>query len=525
MGCCNQSKCKQELLCAILSQLQKNSKIILSRTCYQNNATPTTTATKYVFLDGTATLTQVFNNQTGAVINPFNEVEWTIVPCDEIITIDHESLEIETKCFQSNIDSNIKARGIFFLKLEDGEVVSSSATYINSQTNAIIDPFVSADWTEIECVENVDYVVRQFEYCAVANGAGVYTGAYSTGDKISVSFILNPDDPLGTIKQESWHNLSNGSFPIPFYLTVDGTQIIPAAPPAAPPSADFGDCPPENDCEYQTREFTVKDQFGNCYKKRIIDRYLNCSDVPESSTETIYNLDGSVAPAQITLRTFESSINFVGGNVAPQTLQFSLDGITFPYAYQLNKTPSQLTVADLQWMVEQLQVLSANTLTIVSVSWVFNNISDATLTIQYTGGTGTEAWEFVGSEATYVVTSESVNYIFTGSCDCCEEETPVQFQPAQSLIVTNGNPQIIPAGAASPTFAFLPGTPDGAILTETGSITSGGTPTGIRTFLKDSADPYTLKGLSTFEANMTLKYPLTYSISAGSARLDYNIYY
>jgi hypothetical protein len=98
--------------------------------------------------------------------------------------------------------------------------------------------------TESPCPDD-EYVTEQVEFCAVADSPADYPNlgdpvgtAYQIGDRIVAEFAVNVHDATNpTIG--AYKNLSNGTYPQPFYYAVNGTDLIGTFPDPA----DFGDCP------------------------------------------------------------------------------------------------------------------------------------------------------------------------------------------------------------------------------------------------------------------------------------------
>ncbi len=85
------------------------------------------------------------------------------------------------------------------------------------------------------CPES-QYVTEIQDFCALVDS--VPPGAYSIGDRINTQTLVDVSRCFLNPILVAVKNLSNGSFPAPFYLQVNGVDVI-----GTPPNfADFGDC-------------------------------------------------------------------------------------------------------------------------------------------------------------------------------------------------------------------------------------------------------------------------------------------
>jgi hypothetical protein len=119
----------------------------------------------------------------------------------------------------------------------------TSQVFINENTGATV---LGVDVTNsIPCaVEDDEYLTENEHFCAVADSPPNYPNpgdpigtAYQIGDRITASYVVLATNILTPVVI-SYKNLSNGTYPLPFYLQNNGVDIIGSFPNPT----DFGDC-------------------------------------------------------------------------------------------------------------------------------------------------------------------------------------------------------------------------------------------------------------------------------------------
>ena len=120
---------------------------------------------------------------------------------------------------------------IFLVKTigEDGTGDTFNLVSVDTSGN-IVNPYVGG-W--VDCNEkDVEYVTE-----TVCLRAVVTTANYTIGDQIQATWVVNVDN-IFSPHIAVYKNVSNGSYPVPFWLNLDGVDIIGTQPN----STDFVGC-------------------------------------------------------------------------------------------------------------------------------------------------------------------------------------------------------------------------------------------------------------------------------------------
>jgi hypothetical protein len=135
------------------------------------------------------------------------------------------------------------------LNVDEAGVTTVSDTTLDGVT-----PYVVTG-TVAKCIDEEYYsdintfcalVDSPIDYPNVGDPAGT---AYQAGDKVLIQFLIESHNVF-TPYIVAYKNMSNGTFPVPFYLEIAGSIVIGTAPPNP---ADFGDCPDKSCIKVEPR--------------------------------------------------------------------------------------------------------------------------------------------------------------------------------------------------------------------------------------------------------------------------------
>lgn len=123
--------------------------------------------------------------------------------------------------------------------------ITTSATGVVTNTDTLLDgitPYVVTG-TVGTCLDE-EFYSDITNLCAIADSPVDYPNvgdpigtAYQIGDKILIQYLIEAHNPLNPVIS-AYKNLSNGSFPQPFWLNLNGTDVLGSFPNPA----DFSAC-------------------------------------------------------------------------------------------------------------------------------------------------------------------------------------------------------------------------------------------------------------------------------------------
>lgn len=102
--------------------------------------------------------------------------------------------------------------------------------FINETTGAVV---TGVNNTNSQPCGDLEYLKEEVELCAVVDNIPLYTA----GDRILTQYVVEISSPLSPVLV-AYKNLTDGSYPVPFYLQVNGVDLI-GTPPL---STDFSSC-------------------------------------------------------------------------------------------------------------------------------------------------------------------------------------------------------------------------------------------------------------------------------------------
>ncbi len=136
--------------------------------------------------------------------------------------------------------------------------VTTSSTGTVTIQDTLLDgttPYVPSG-TVGKCIDE-EFYNDQTNLCAIADSPADYPNlgdpagtAYQIGDKIQIQFLVEVHNVMNPVLS-SYKNLSNGSFPSPFYLSINGVDLLGSFPnPADFSSCVDTKCSPYELCDY-----------------------------------------------------------------------------------------------------------------------------------------------------------------------------------------------------------------------------------------------------------------------------------